>query len=98
VTFDASSTKTVGDSRATYRWDLDGDGTFETNTGRSAVSSGSYSKARKVRVRLRVTDELGESMESARTIKVIPCAKRGRTCRHGRDLPPSPLTRAIKNP
>jgi hypothetical protein len=83
VTFDASSSKTVDDTDATYRWDLDGDDTFETDTGTSPIASRSYDAAGAVDVHLRVTDELGDEMEATHKLQVISCVKH-RCCAHAR--------------
>jgi hypothetical protein len=89
VEFDASSTRTVDDSRASYRWDLDGDGSFESNTGHLPRVKRSYDRAGSVTVRLRVTDELGDRMDTARRLEVGACAGKGPPCKskcrgHGR--------------
>jgi hypothetical protein len=75
ITFDASSSKTVDDTTATYRWDLDGNGTLETSTGSSPITSRSYDTPAAVNVRLRVTDQLGDSMEATRRLDVTACIK-----------------------
>lgn len=54
VTFDASSSTAAGGIDK-YEWDLDGDGTFETDTGTVAQTTTTYSSAQTVNVKLRVT-------------------------------------------
>jgi PKD repeat protein len=58
VIFDGSGSSAgePGDTITSYEWDLDGNGSFETNTGNSPTTSRSYSAAGSVDVKLRVTD------------------------------------------
>ena len=42
-----------------YEWDLDGDGTFELNTGTTPTATKTYAAPGTVNVRLRVTDDGG---------------------------------------
>jgi hypothetical protein len=81
VTFDASSSRTVGDTTATYRWDLDGDGSFETGTGTSPLVKSSYEQPRDLTVGLQVTDELGDTMQARHDLKVLACGKRRGACK-----------------
>ncbi|MGH8571427.1 MAG: PKD domain-containing protein, partial [Gammaproteobacteria bacterium] len=54
----------ASDSITKYEWDLDGNGTFEVNTGNSPFASRPYSVAGDVDVKLRVTDS-GNGMHTA---------------------------------
>src|SRR4029453_3434778 len=54
-----------------YQWDLDGDGTFETNTGTNPVATHSYPAEGSFDVRLRVTDNGGATDLAVRTITVL---------------------------
>jgi len=63
VTFDANATKAGDNPIAKYEWDLDGDpgGMFEKSTGMTPTVSQTYLTAQDVKVRLRVTDDIGVS-------------------------------------
>src|SRR3712207_9127526 len=53
-----------------FAWDLDGDGTFETDTGTQRTANRSFPAAGTFVVRVRVTDEEGASTEAQRTVTV----------------------------
>ncbi len=59
VSFDASASNDPDGEIVSYKWDLDGDGEYETETGKTASSSHTYEKAGTYSVKLRVTDEDG---------------------------------------
>jgi PKD repeat protein len=59
VSFDAASSSAPGGSITKYEWDLDGDGSFETDTGTTPSASKAYSAAGTLPVSLRVTDDQG---------------------------------------
>jgi hypothetical protein len=59
VTYDGSSSSDANGPIAHYEWDLDGDGTFETDTGATAQASKSYPATGTVPISLRVTDGVG---------------------------------------
>ena len=61
VTFDASASSDPDGSIAHYEWDLDGNGTFETDGGSSRTVTRSYASAGTVNVGLRVTDNGGNT-------------------------------------
>ena len=42
VTFDGSASSDPGGAIAKYEWDLDGNGTFETDTGTVATTTSTY--------------------------------------------------------
>src|SRR5439155_7151614 len=44
---------------ARYEWDLDGNGTFETDTGTTAAATHTYAGPAALTVALRVTDDIG---------------------------------------
>jgi PKD repeat protein len=69
VTFDGSSSSD-DEGVAKYEWDLDGDGTFETNTAANPKATHTYAQAATVTVRLRVTDTRGVTDVSTRTLTV----------------------------
>src|SRR5205807_1666566 len=56
VSFNASASSDPDGTIADYKWDLDGNGTFETDTGTSATASRSYATPGSIAVRLQVTD------------------------------------------
>jgi YD repeat-containing protein len=71
VTFDASSSADPGGSITKYEWDLDGNGTFETNSGTNKVVTKAYTTEGTFDVRLRVTDNGGATDVTVRTLTVI---------------------------
>jgi hypothetical protein len=70
ATFDGSASSDPDGSIADYRWDLDGDGSFETDTGTTPFTSTSYPAAGTVPVKLRVTDSGGATAQTSRTVTV----------------------------
>jgi plastocyanin len=70
--FDASAAQDPDGSIASYRWDLDGDGSLETDTGTSPQASASYPGPGDYTVRLQVTDNEGVTHEVAKVIGVRP--------------------------
>lgn len=70
VSFNASGSRDPDGSIAQYEWDLDGDGSFETNTGTTPSASRSYTSAGTVTVKLRVTDSGGDTAEATRSLEV----------------------------
>jgi hypothetical protein len=83
VTFDASASNTIDDLPAKYEWDLDGDGRLEASSGGNPVVSRSYTRPGNVTVRLRVTDALGDRMETAKDLQVVECGCGRRDCKKG---------------
>jgi PKD repeat protein len=71
ITFDASGSHDPDGTIAKYEWDLDGNGTFETNTGTKAAVTHSYSAEGEYTVRLRVTDNGGATDTAVRTLTII---------------------------
>jgi len=71
VTFDASASTDPDGTIAKYEWDLDGNGSFETNTGSSPKTTHSYAAEGEVNARLRVTDNGGATDLAVRTVTVI---------------------------
>jgi hypothetical protein len=61
VTFDGSSSTASGGTITNYSWDLDGDGSFETDTGATPQAVRSYSTPGDRSVQLRVTTVTGQS-------------------------------------
>jgi PKD repeat protein len=71
VTFDGS-TSGDDDPIARYEWDLDGDGTFETDTANTPTTTKSYAAPGAVTIRLRVTDSHGVQDVVAQSLTVNP--------------------------
>jgi PKD repeat protein len=59
IRFDASQSSDVDGQVVMYEWDLDGDNSFETNTGPVSYRELSFDATGSVAVGLRVTDNLG---------------------------------------
>jgi PKD repeat protein len=70
ASFDASASSDPDGTIATYEWDLDGDGTYETSTGTDPHASTTYAAAGVVTVGLRVTDDLGATSTTTLTVHV----------------------------
>jgi PKD repeat protein len=70
VTFDGAASSDPDGTIAKYEWDLDGNGSFETDTGTTSSASKSYSSADALSIRLRVTDNAGDTAVSSRQIAV----------------------------
>src|SRR5207247_2536993 len=70
VTFDGSGSSDPDGSVTNYKWDLDGNGTFETDTGSSPTASRSYSSAQSLTVMLRVTDSGGATNDASWSLTV----------------------------
>jgi len=71
VTFDATSSSDDG-SIKDYAWDLDGDGTFETDTHANPTTSKTYAAIGTVAVKLRVTDDHGVQDVVNHDVRVLP--------------------------
>jgi Tol biopolymer transport system component len=69
VTLDASGSSDDG-SIANYKWDLDGDGTYERDTGNTPTTQKSYSQPGQVTVTVRVTDNSGKFTDDTEILKV----------------------------
>ena len=70
ITFDASRSSDPDGPLADYSWDLDGDGTFETDGGAAPTLTNTFAKAGNPRVSLRVTDSNGATADSSRTLTI----------------------------
>src|SRR5215211_4507168 len=67
VNFNGSGSSDSDGTVARYEWDLDGNGSFETDSGTSATTSRFYSSPGAINVKLRVTDNDGAVSEVATT-------------------------------
>jgi PKD repeat protein len=70
VDFDASGSTDSDGTIESYAWDLDGDGTFETDTGTSSSASRSYAQNGTYLVAVKVTDDEGKSGIAVDTVTV----------------------------
>jgi YD repeat-containing protein len=70
VSFSGSGSSDPDGTIAKYEWDLDGNGTYETDTGTTATTTNSYTTSGAVTVKLRVTDNKGATAETSRTVTV----------------------------
>ena len=75
VSFNGGGSTDPDGSIAKYEWDLDGDGSFETNTFNTPTTSRSYSSAGTLTVKLRVTDTNGATAETAMPLRIDPAAQ-----------------------
>ena len=70
VTFNGTASSDPGGSIAKYEWDLDGDGTFETDTGTVATTTKAYTVGKTYFVKLRVTDNNGATSVTFDNLRV----------------------------
>ena len=70
VTFNGSGSSDPGGSIAKYEWDLDGNGSLETDTGTTPTASRAYATNGSVSVKLRVTDNQGAQATVTHTLSV----------------------------
>jgi plastocyanin len=70
LTLDASGSADPDGAIARYLWDLDGDGTFETDTGATPRVTHTFTAPGTVTVRLRVVDPAGAAAEVAHPITI----------------------------
>jgi hypothetical protein len=71
VTFDATSSSDDGPIKD-YAWDLDGNGTFETDTHGTPTTTKTYATDGPITVGLRVTDEHGVQDTATHLVRVLP--------------------------
>src|SRR4029077_13816758 len=70
VTLDGSASSDPDGTVAKYEWDLDGNGSYETSTGTNPVATTSYSSARSIEPRLRVTDNAGNQSTTTPSLTI----------------------------
>jgi len=70
VQFDASSSTDVDGTIVGYQWDLDGNGTYEVNTGATPTTTRAYTSAATIAVGLRVTDDDGLTATKTQSLSV----------------------------
>jgi hypothetical protein len=70
VTFDASASRDADGSITKYEWDLDGDGTYERDSGTEPVVTRSYDMPGAVTVTVRVHDDDGKATDETAEVDV----------------------------
>jgi hypothetical protein len=70
VTFDASRSRDLDGTITRYEWDLDGNGSFETTT-RTPRARHTYRRAVRVRPRVRVIDNGGNTATAAVSLQIL---------------------------
>jgi hypothetical protein len=70
VTFDGSASVDANHPISRYEWDLDGDGSFETDGGASPTTGRAYAGAQDVNIQLRVTGDTGLTSTAAQALHV----------------------------
>ena len=70
VTFNGSTSSDPDGSITKYEWDLDGNGTYETNTGSTPTATRAYATEGTDRCGLRVTDNLFGTDTETKTLEV----------------------------
>ena len=78
VTFDGSaSSGAAGRELVKFEWDLDGDGSFERDTGSAATTTQTYPSPVTVPIGMRVTDSTGASATTGAELRVNPLPTAG---------------------
>lgn len=70
VDFNATSSSDTDGTIAKYEWDLDGNGSFETDTGAVPRTSRSYATPTTLTVKVRVTDDKGYTDERSTSVQI----------------------------
>jgi YD repeat-containing protein len=70
TTFDAATSTDPGATITNYKWDLDGDGIYETDGGTAKTTTKTFSAAGTVDVGLRITDSVGATDTVVHTVTV----------------------------
>jgi len=71
VTFNGSGSSDTDGTVVKYEWDLDGDGTYETNTGTTSSVTKTYTTEGTFDVHLKVTDNGGATDFTTRTLTTV---------------------------
>jgi hypothetical protein len=80
VRFDASASGDSNGVIADHKWDLDGNGSFETDTGADPTVSHSYDRPGTVSVAVRVFDGGGNSADATQTVTIAKCHGKTASC------------------
>jgi hypothetical protein len=78
VTFDASASTDPNGAITRFEWDLDGDGSFDTDTGSAATTTRSYDKPQSLTAQVRVTDSGGLTAVATAPLVVTALAPPGK--------------------
>jgi YD repeat-containing protein len=70
VTFNGAASSDPDGTVVKYEWDLDGNGTFETNTGTTPTTTKSYPTGGTYQIGLRVTDNNGATGQTTKALNV----------------------------
>jgi hypothetical protein len=70
VTFDASGSSDADGTITAYKWDLDGDGVYELDSGTNPRTSRVYASPDKVTVTVRVCDDDGKATDETTIVEV----------------------------
>ena len=70
VTFDGSASSDAHGPIARYEWDLDGNGSFELDTGTTPTTTREYASAGTIPVSLRVTDGAGATATASAELRI----------------------------
>ncbi|MEA2494351.1 MAG: hypothetical protein QOJ29_2262 [Thermoleophilaceae bacterium] len=70
VTFDGSGSTDASHPISRYEWDLDGDGSFETDGGASPTTGRAYAAPQDVNIQLRVTGDTGLTSTVSQVLRV----------------------------
>ncbi len=70
VSFNGSASKDPDGTIAKYEWDLDGNGSYETNTGATATTTKTYATIGARTIGLRVTDNIGATATTTQTVTI----------------------------
>ena len=70
VNFDATASKDDDGTIAKFEWDLDGNGTFERNTGTNSTTTQTYASPATLTVKVRVTDNETASAEKTSSLRI----------------------------
>jgi plastocyanin len=89
VDFDAGGSADSDGTIASFQWDLDGNGSFETNTGTTPTTSKAYASGGTISVKLRVTDDNGATTDLAKTV-TVPSPPSSSTPPPSSSTPPPP--------
>ncbi|HXD56178.1 MAG TPA: N,N-dimethylformamidase beta subunit family domain-containing protein, partial [Solirubrobacteraceae bacterium] len=73
-TLSAAGSTSLGGTITDYKWDLDGNGTFETDTGTTPTVSDTFAKAGTSTVAVQVSDSFGSTEVAKLPVRVIASA------------------------
>ena len=80
VEFDASGSTDPDGAVESYKWDLNGDGTFERDTGGDPTTSASFAAPEQVTVTVRVSDDDGKVTDETEILRVQGSSTRPAFC------------------